>query len=75
MTDNSQTVEEQRAPLVEETEIERAIEAILMIADEPQSLVSLASAMSVPVKSVKTAIEKLVADRTHILSFRDFPRH
>ncbi len=62
MTDNSQTVEEQRAPLVEETEIERAIEAILMIADEPQSLVSLASAMSVPVKSVKTAIEKLVAD-------------
>lgn len=62
MTDNFQTVDEQRAPLVEETEIERAIEAILMIADEPQSLVSLASAMSVPVKSVKTAIEKLVAD-------------
>lgn len=62
MTDNTETVEEERSPLVEETEIERAIEAILMIADEPQSMVSLASAMSVPVKAVKTAIENLVAD-------------
>jgi segregation and condensation protein B len=42
--------------------IERALEAIFMIADEPQSLMSLATALSVPVKSVKTAIEALVHD-------------
>lgn len=42
--------------------IERALEAILMIADEPQSLISLATAVSVPVKVVKAAIENLVAD-------------
>ena len=29
-------------------DVERAIEAILMIADEPQSMVSIATAMSVP---------------------------
>jgi segregation and condensation protein B len=33
-----------------------------MVADEPQSLVSLASAMSAPVKRIKEAIENLVAD-------------
>jgi segregation and condensation protein B len=42
--------------------VERAIEAILMIADEPQSMVSIATAMSVPVKAVKAAIENLVND-------------
>ena len=30
-------------------QIERAIEAILMVADEPQSLVSMATALSTPV--------------------------
>jgi len=43
-------------------QIERALEAIFMIADEPQSLVSLATALSVPVKAVKAAIEALVTD-------------
>jgi segregation and condensation protein B len=43
-------------------DVERAIEAILMIADEPQSMVSIATAMSVPVKAVKQAIENLVND-------------
>jgi len=43
-------------------QIERALEAILMIADEPQSLISLATALSVPVKAVRAAIENLVAD-------------
>lgn len=43
-------------------QIERALEAIFMIADEPQSLVSLATALSVPVKAVKAAIAGLVAD-------------
>ncbi len=42
--------------------LERALEAIFMIADEPQSLVGLATALSVPVKAVKAAIEALVID-------------
>jgi segregation and condensation protein B len=64
MTDNTAAQEnlEEETPRVSEAEIERAIEAILMVADEPQSLVSLASAMSVPVKAVKEAIGNLVAD-------------
>ena len=68
MTDNAEntTVDEvmdatvaEHAPVVD---VERAIEAILMIADEPQSMVSIATAMSVPVKAVKAAIENLVND-------------
>lgn len=47
---------------VSSVDVERAIEAILMIADEPQSMVSIATAMSVPVKAVKQAIENLVND-------------
>ena len=43
-------------------EIDRAIEAILMVADEPQSLVSLATALSRPVAIVRQSIERLVAD-------------
>jgi len=43
-------------------ETERALEAILMVADEPQSLVSLATALSVPVPAVRQSIERLVAD-------------
>lgn len=70
MTDNTQTEdiqeetqgEEVLAPQVADDQIERAIEAILMVADEPQSLVSFASALSAPVKRIKEAIENLVAD-------------
>lgn len=70
MTDNTRTedlqeetqAEEVSTPQVADDQIERAIEAILMVADEPQSLVSLASAMSAPVKRIKEAIENLVAD-------------
>jgi len=43
-------------------DLERAIEAILMIADEPQSLVSLATAVGAPVAAVRQAVEGLVAD-------------
>jgi segregation and condensation protein B len=43
-------------------DIERALEAILMVADEPQSLVSLATAVSAPVAAVRQSIERLVAD-------------
>ncbi len=49
-------------PETDSIQLERALEAILMIADEPQSLVSLATALSVPVKAVKAAIEGLVTD-------------
>lgn len=43
-------------------ETERSLEAILMVADEPQSLVSLATALGVPVPAVRQSIERLVAD-------------
>jgi segregation and condensation protein B len=43
-------------------DIARAIEAILMIADEPQSLVSLGTALGAPVKDIKAALADLVAD-------------
>lgn len=43
-------------------EIDRAIEAILMVADEPQSLAALATALSQPIPVVRQAIERLVAD-------------
>jgi len=47
-------------PAVED--LERALEAILMVADEPLSLVSLATGLGVPVPAVRQTIERLVAD-------------
>ncbi len=44
------------------TDVERAIEAILMVADEPQSLMHLATAVGHPVPAVRQSIERLVAD-------------
>jgi segregation and condensation protein B len=43
-------------------ELERCLEAILMVADEPQSLVSLATALGSPVPAVRQSIERLVED-------------
>ena len=43
-------------------DVARSLEAILMVADEPQSIVSLGTALGVPVKAVKAAIAELVAD-------------
>ena len=43
-------------------DIERNLEAILVVADEPQSLVSLATAVNAPVPAVRQSIERLVAD-------------
>jgi segregation and condensation protein B len=43
-------------------DIDRALEAILMVADEPQSLVALATVVSRPVAVVRQAIERLVDD-------------
>lgn len=53
------------APLVEAprtADVQRRLEAILMVADEPQSVVNLATALAVPVKEVNRAIEALVVD-------------
>jgi segregation and condensation protein B len=47
-----------RAPL----DLERALEAILMVADEPLPLVSIATALSSPIAAVRQSIERLVAD-------------
>jgi segregation and condensation protein B len=47
-------------PAIED--LERALEAILMVADEPQGIVHLATAVGRPVAEVKAAIETLVAD-------------
>ena len=43
-------------------DLDRELEAILMVADEPQSLVALASALDVPLAAVKSAVQGLVAD-------------
>jgi segregation and condensation protein B len=45
-----------------DSEIERQLEAILMVADEPQSMVSLATVLERPVADVKAALANLVAD-------------
>ena len=44
------------------TDVARRLEAILLIVDEPQSLVSLATAVGAPVAAVRQAIEGLVED-------------
>lgn len=56
-TDADRT-ESERAPL----DLERALEAVLMVVDEPQSLVQLATALQAPVPAVRQTIERLVAD-------------
>ena len=43
-------------------DVRRSLEAIFMIADEPQSLVSLATAVGAPVAAVRQAVEALRAD-------------
>lgn len=42
--------------------VERRLEAILMVVDEPQSVVSLAAAVGVPVPAVRAALATLCAD-------------
>ncbi len=44
------------------TDVRARLEAILLIIEEPQSLVSLATAIGSPVPAVRQAIESLVAD-------------
>ena len=58
-TDVTEVDEVAAQPIVD---VERALEAILMVSDEPQSLVSLATALGSPVAAVRQSIERLVAD-------------
>lgn len=46
----------------EPVEIARRLEAILLVLDEPQSLVALAAAVGAPVPAVRQAVDGLVAD-------------
>ncbi|MCW4459767.1 SMC-Scp complex subunit ScpB [Microbacterium sp. MPKO10] len=48
--------------LTADIDLDRAIEALLMVADEPQSVMGLATALNVPVKQISAAIERLVDD-------------
>ena len=60
MTTEAVETDEQVAPVV--GDLERALEAVLMVADEPLSLVTLATGLGVPVPAVRQSIERLVAD-------------
>lgn len=64
MTDDPSTSSEtMTAPTsVVMTDVQSRLEAILLIVEEPQSLVALATAVSAPVPAVRQAIETLVAD-------------
>ena len=46
----------------EPVDIARRLEAILLVVDEPQSLVALAAAVGSPVPAVRQAVAGLVAD-------------
>ena len=56
--EDATTVADAPAPHV----LERAIEAVLMVADEPQSVVAIATALSSPTRAVHAAIANLVRD-------------
>jgi segregation and condensation protein B len=43
-------------------DLERGLEAIFMVADEPQTLVSLATALNSPIPAIRQSIERLVED-------------
>jgi segregation and condensation protein B len=60
--DTEAEVEAEAAAPIAVADIPRALEAIMMVADEPQTLVSLATAVSAPVAAVRQSIEALVAD-------------
>ncbi|HEY2642434.1 MAG TPA: SMC-Scp complex subunit ScpB [Galbitalea sp.] len=52
----------EEASAVPVLDLERSLEAIFMVADEPQTVVSLATAVSAPIPAVRQSIERLVAD-------------
>lgn len=56
------TVLTEEAPVRAPVDLERALEAVLIVADEPMPLVSLATAIGAPIAAVRQSIERLVAD-------------
>jgi segregation and condensation protein B len=61
--ENMQATDDGPAPaLPADVDLERALEAILMVADEPMSVITLATAVGAPVKRVRAAVDALVAD-------------
>ncbi|WP_345802167.1 SMC-Scp complex subunit ScpB [Microbacterium sp. AZCO] len=62
MTDDCSTGSGQARPLDAAASVARRLEAILLVVEEPQSLVSLATAVGSPVPAVRQAIESLVED-------------
>ena len=58
-TDQAQEIEHAH---VAHPELDRQLEALLMVADEPQSIVGLATAVDRPMREVSAAIARLVAD-------------
>jgi segregation and condensation protein B len=58
----SATGKESVAAAVQTADVARRLEAVLLIVEEPQSLVSLAAAVNAPVPAVRQAIESLVDD-------------
>jgi segregation and condensation protein B len=62
---NSATIEDvtdTKADAPASADLDRQLEAILMVADEPQSLIHLATAVDRPLKEVAAAVQRLVAD-------------
>lgn len=53
---------EELAPAAPPADLERRIEAVLMVADEPLPIVALATGLGAPVPAVRQSIERLVAD-------------
>ncbi len=48
--------------MTDDPDLERRLEAILLVADEPLPLVTLATALGAPVPAVRQSVERLVAD-------------
>ncbi len=61
-TVTAETVTAETETARDTVDVERSIEAIMMVADEPQSVVSLATSLGVPMTAVRRSIERLVAD-------------
>ncbi len=62
LVDDPELAEAEARVVEPPTNLERALEAIFMVADEPQTLVALATALGSPIPAVRQSIERLVAD-------------
>ena len=62
LTANPAVTDDSPARSQEPVDIARRIEAILLVVDEPQSLVALAAAVGSPVPAVRQAVDALVRD-------------